>query len=76
VFNTEKVAEESIDLAGRSIPLSKLAAMPATFWEDVVGPDMSRELMDKTGAVDMDMVRQIVPTLPLDLKLILKNQVP
>lgn len=76
VFNTEKVAEESVDLAGRSVALSKLASMPDTFWEDVIGLDLSRELMDKTGAVDLEKVRQIIPTLPLDLKLVLKNQVP
>lgn len=76
VFNTDKVAEESLNLAGREVALSKLAALPETFWGDVLGADYSRELMDKTGRVDPDMLRQIVPTLPLDLKQILKNQIP
>lgn len=76
VFNTEKLAEESFDIAGRSIPLSKLAALPADFWTDVVGPEMTKEITDKTGAVDSTKLAQVVPTLPLDLKIILKNQVP
>lgn len=76
VFNTDKLAEESLDIAGRAIPLSKLAALPPDFWTDVVGPEMTREITDKTGAVDSTKLAQVVPTLPLDLKLILKNQVP
>lgn len=76
VFNTEKLAEETLDIAGRHIPLSKLAAMPAAFWGDVVGPEMVKEITDKTGAVDSTKLAQVVPTLPLDLKIILKNQVP
>lgn len=76
IFNTTKVAEETIDMAGRPIELSKLAAMPATFWEDVVGPDMIKGITDKTGAVDVTKLAQVLPTLPLDLKIILKHQVP
>lgn len=76
VFNTEKVAEENLDIAGRMIPLSKLAALPSSFWEDVVGPEMVKEITDKTGSVDSTKLGQVVPTLPLDLKLILRNQVP
>ncbi|MGD9209347.1 MAG: hypothetical protein PVI90_01155 [Desulfobacteraceae bacterium] len=76
IFNTEKLAEETIDIAGRSISLSKLAAMPSTFWTDIIGPDMLREITDKTGSVDSTKLAQVVPTLPLELKLILKNQIP
>lgn len=76
VFNTTKLAEETIDIAGRPIELSKLAAMPATFWEDVVGPDLVKEITDASGNVDAVKLGQVLPTLPLDLKLILKNQVP
>jgi hypothetical protein len=76
VFNTEKLAEEMVNVAGREIPLSKLAALPTTFWDDVVGPDMSKELTDAQGAVDPVKLGQVLDTLPLDLKLILKNQVP
>lgn len=72
IFNTEKIAEEMIDMAGRQIPLSKLAAMPSTFWDDVVGKDIASEFTAKQG----EELRQVLDTLPLDLKLIIKNQVP
>lgn len=76
IFNTEKLAEETVDIAGRPVTLSKLAAMPTTFWTDVVGPDMTREITSKTGCIDSTKLAQIVPTLPLELKLILKHQIP
>jgi hypothetical protein len=76
VFNTTKLAEEMVNISGRSIPMSKLAAMPLTFWEDVVGPDLAQEVSDGSGGVDAMKLGQIVPTLPLDLQIILKNQIP
>lgn len=76
VFNTTKLAEEMLDIAGRSIELSKLAAMPPTFWEDVIGADLAKEITDSAGYVDATKLGQVVPTLPLDLKLILKSQIP
>jgi hypothetical protein len=76
VFNTEKLAEETVDLAGRSVALSKLAALPETFWEDVVGKDLLREITDRSGRIDRTKLGQVVPTLPRDLKMILKHQVP
>lgn len=77
VFNTtQKIAEDALDMAGRSIALSKLAALPASFWSDVVGPDMLKDITDKTGQVDATKLADVLPTLPLDLKLILKHQVP
>jgi hypothetical protein len=72
IFNTEKVAEETIDMAGRPISLSKLAAMPATFWEDVVGSDIAPEITEKNG----EALRQVLNTLPLDLKMIISRQIP
>ena len=76
IFNTEKLSEEMVDLAGRPVALSKLAAMPGTFWSDVVGPDMSNEFMDRAGNVDSQKLGEVLQTLPLDLKMILKHQVP
>lgn len=72
VFNTNKVAEETMDIAGAQIPLSELEALPATFWGDIVGEDIAAEFAGKTGPE----LRTVINTLPLDLKLILKNQVP
>jgi NTP pyrophosphatase (non-canonical NTP hydrolase) len=76
VFNSDKLAEEMVDVAGRSISLAKLAQMPATFWGDIVGDDMVREFSDKTGAVDSNRLRDVLQTLPLDLKIVLRHQVP
>lgn len=76
VFNTTKLAEEMVNLAGREIELSKLAAMPATFWGDIVGDEMLSEITDGGGGVDASKLAAVISTLPLDLKIILKNQVP
>jgi hypothetical protein len=70
VFNTDKVAEEMVDMAGRQVSLAKLAAMPKTWWADVVGEDIAPEFAEKTG----QELRDVLDTLPLDLKLIIKNQ--
>lgn len=68
VFNTEKVAEETVDLCGTMVPVSKLAGLPASFWEDLGGPELSRELQDA------GKIATVVETLPLDLKIALKSQ--
>ncbi len=75
VFNTTKVAEEMVDLNGREVALSKLAAMPVTFWEDVIGPDMAAEVTT-SGDVDAAKLAAVLPTLPLDLRIVLQHQVP
>jgi len=76
IFNTTKLAEPMINLAGREVTLSKLAALPSTFWEDVVGKDLLRDITDSSGNIDHTKLGQVLHTLPLDLKLILKHQVP
>lgn len=73
VFNTHKVAAEMVDLNGTMVPLSKLAALPATFWEDLGGRELSDELCPG-GKMDNSKLAMIVDTLPLDLKVILKSQ--
>ena len=70
-----ELAEEMVDLAGREVALSKLAALPSTFWEDVIGKDILKDVTTG-GRIDGVKLGQVVPTLPLDLKLILKHQVP
>jgi hypothetical protein len=73
VFNTRKVASEMVDLNGTMVPLSKLAALPATFWEDLGGRELSDELCPG-GKMDNSKLAMIVDTLPLDLKVILRAQ--
>lgn len=74
IFNTTKLAEEDIDIAGRRISLNKLASLPSTFWQDLVGPEMVKEITTQ-GEIDRTKLAQILPTLPLDLKVVLKQQV-
>lgn len=74
VFNTVKEAATSVDVAGRVISLAKLAALPASFWEDLGGMELSREVAPG-GKVDSSKLAAVVDSLPLDLKLIIKSQV-
>ena len=74
VFNTTKVAGSTIEVAGAHIPLSKLAQLPASFWEDLGGPELSSEVAPG-GVVDTAKLATILETLPLDMKLTLKAQV-
>jgi hypothetical protein len=75
VFNTSKLASETVDLAGKSVPVSKLAALPVSFWEDLGGPDLRSEVAPGGSVVDVSKLAMVVDTLPLDLKIILRNQV-
>jgi hypothetical protein len=73
VFNTDKLAAEMVDLDGTMVPLSKLAGLPATFWEDLGGRELSDEICPG-GKMDSAKLAMVVDTLPLDLKVILKSQ--
>jgi hypothetical protein len=73
VFNTEKQASTSVDLGGTFVSLKKIAALPASFWEDLGGKELSDEVAPG-GNVDHAKLATIVDTLPLDLKIVLKNQ--
>jgi hypothetical protein len=73
VFNTEKEAAATVDLGGKMVPLSKLAALPASFWEDLGGTELSNEIAPG-GVVDASKLSEVVETLPMDLKSILKSQ--
>lgn len=73
VFNTEKQASQSVDLGGTFVSLKKIAALPASFWEDLGGKELSDEIAPG-GTVDQSKLATVVDTLPLDLKIVLKNQ--
>lgn len=74
VFNTTKNASEMVDLNGTMVPLKKIAALPASFWEDLGGSELSNEICPG-GHMDHSKLAMIVDTLPLDLKVILRTQV-
>lgn len=73
VFNTEKRAASSVDVCGTMVPSKDLARLPASFWEDLGGRELSDEIAPG-GVVDASKMATVVDTLPLDLKLVLKRQ--
>lgn len=67
VFNTEKVSANQVPIGTDfAINKSTLAQLPPTFWEDVLGPDIAKEI-SADGSVDVEALAQILPTLPADL---------
>lgn len=73
VFNTEKLAADALDLGGYTFSAKKLAALPATFWGDALGHDIMQEIAPD-GNVKMSALKEILPTLPQDLKVTLGRQ--
>jgi hypothetical protein len=74
IFNTSKEAASSVDVNGTMIPLSKLASLGAPFWQDLGGKELSDEIYPG-GVCDPAKLAQVIPTLPLDLQVILQSQV-
>ena len=73
VWNTTKLAAETVDINGVMFDKNMLASLPLTFWEDAVGPDMAKEVAP-TGQVDPTLLEQVIRTLPADLKAVLVTQ--
>lgn len=68
VFNMEKIAEPGVELGGKRIPLSRLAAVDSTTYGDILGPDFLREITTSSGDVDPQKLLEVLDTLPADLK--------
>jgi hypothetical protein len=64
VFNTEKIAEATCDVAGIEVPCSVLMQLPPDVWESVDAPEMAQAVQ----AGDPEQFAQIFATLPLDVK--------
>lgn len=73
VFNTTKLASDMVNIGGATFDLDKLTNLPLTFWEDALGADVAKEVAP-SGAVDPMLLKQIIPTLPSDLKVSLGRQ--
>jgi hypothetical protein len=73
VFNTEKLAEDSVDLGGVMVPVSKLMGLPTSFWADLGGQELAQEIAP-SGRPDPSSLLAVVETLPLDLKITLRKQ--
>lgn len=73
VFNTTKLASEMINIGGTQFDTATLESLPVTFWQDALGEDVAQEIAP-AGAVNGETLKQIIPTLPADLKQILARQ--
>lgn len=74
VFNTEKAAGPGVMLAGRFVPMERMAAYPSSFYADVLGDDIVREAADLTGHLDVHKLAAVLGTLPMDMQRVLVSQ--
>lgn len=73
VFNTSKKRADMIKVGSILEDKSKLEALPLSFWEDVLGPDVAKEIAPG-GVVDPGLLEQVISTLPQDIKIIVQKQ--
>lgn len=74
VFNTTKVAGSGVMLAGRFVPMERMAAYPTSFYSDVLGDDIVREASDVGGGLDLHKLAAVLGTLPVDMQRVLIKQ--
>lgn len=67
VFNTEKMAAEVIELAGRPVPLETILSTDPQVYSDVFGPEIMEDIGDGAGGIDPEKVMVVLPTMPRDL---------
>lgn len=73
VFNTNKLATGQVMIGSLMIDKDKLAALPLSFWESLLGDDVAKEIATD-GEPDMDKLAPILPTLPQDLTIVAQKQ--
>jgi len=74
VFNTEKISEDQMPI-GTDFAVDKadLSAVPLTFWEDLLGPEITQEIAPD-GVVNPEVLSQVIQTLPADIKAIAQKE--
>lgn len=75
VFNTDKKAEQTIDLGGVQVPLSHLARVPEERLKDIFGEELVEEAVGSSGELDIDVLAELIDTMPRDLKLVLARSI-
>lgn len=70
VFNMDKVAEETCDVAGTQVPVSSLMQIPPEVWQQIDAPEFAELAQGDPAAF-----AQAFATLPLDLKVALQAHV-
>jgi hypothetical protein len=73
VFNTDKLADEIMTLAGRQVPLETLMQIDPEIYKDVFGEDLAGEFIEGED-IDPEQLKIILPTVPLDLQKALVSQ--
>lgn len=68
VFNTDKLADEMVQIGGTQIPLETLLQVDPEVYKDVFGPDVVEEFVDASGVIDPEQFKVILATVPLDLQ--------
>lgn len=75
VFNSEKLAENTLELGtGMMLNKQKLAALPLSFWTDLLGENIASEISSDGETVNPEALMQILPTLPDDIKAVAQKQ--
>lgn len=65
----EEPAREHLKLAQMVMPMDSIQGLPLTFWSDALGPEFAEAVADATQtAADPEKLRDIIPTLPLDMR--------
>lgn len=75
VFNTDKVASHGVNLAGKFVPMARLASYDSNFYSDILGPDIVREASDAAGRMDASKLAEVLDTLPYDMKQMLSQYI-
>jgi len=73
VFNTDLRRKDFVKVSSALANKALLQQLPLSFWEDALGPDVAKEIAPD-GTVNMEMLEQIIPTLPADMKTALETQ--
>ena len=71
VFNTTRLTKiaggDSVMLGDHTFPVTQLAGIPPSLYDDVLGPDFSQEVCPN-GSCDPQRLVQVLETLPADMK--------
>jgi hypothetical protein len=73
VFNTTKIADDILELAGRQVPLAELLSIDPEAYRDIFGEDVADEFIED-GEIIPEQLRIILPTVPYDLQKVLAAQ--
>jgi hypothetical protein len=74
VFNTDKIASATMKVGtGMLADKQFLSSLPLSFWEDVLGPDIVKEVAPN-GELNVEVLEQVLPTLPSDIKATVQTQ--